>query len=498
MAELLGDVYQGDSWNYPGMKDTQILHTNSDVSSDSPTHAKVEEQSSLKRMAPRGLRAAHSPTMAKEATTGGSSTPDGKIGQTDGHLTISNSSNSSACCMPSLATQGGPSYDIRASARTAEPRHHGMASSKTSRTQYSTAAAHHHQMTAQVQLPTRLPDHVVQTLMAKAFEDVDSGRHQHSGLELPQSLSGPSGNDRRPIHQQDSILPAYRAFFPSAEPSSIPSQPQHFNRFQHPLEHILPPELLDLPRPPHAQPAPLADPPHRAQRQHSHTSQEPVHSSFSSFPAQNNPVSEALHQMSSQMRQWPSPAGSSARQAPSFAAAQHHMEGLDITGLKRDHSSFSGPTSHARRSKPEPRRALSFTQGSAASAAALAAAAAASARGVAGRREGNSSQAASGSRLSSPRSRAVHPPETDASLSDSDDASGSNGAAQTKRRKIGKGKRGAARRSGKIVCRNCAATQTPQWRCGPDGPRTLCNACGVRYKKGLPLTGGGGFTNGNS
>jgi hypothetical protein len=22
---------------------------------------------------------------------------------------------------------------------------------------------------------------------------------------------------------------------------------------------------------------------------------------------------------------------------------------------------------------------------------------------------------------------------------------------------------------------------------GPTGPKTLCNACGVRYKKGLPL-----------
>ncbi|CAG9467481.1 unnamed protein product [Pedinophyceae sp. YPF-701] len=39
----------------------------------------------------------------------------------------------------------------------------------------------------------------------------------------------------------------------------------------------------------------------------------------------------------------------------------------------------------------------------------------------------------------------------------------------------------------KAVCHNCGATSTPQWRCGPDGPRTLCNACGVRFKKGLPL-----------
>jgi hypothetical protein len=37
------------------------------------------------------------------------------------------------------------------------------------------------------------------------------------------------------------------------------------------------------------------------------------------------------------------------------------------------------------------------------------------------------------------------------------------------------------------VCLNCGCHQTPQWRCGPLGPRTLCNACGVRFKKDLPL-----------
>ncbi|BDA44852.1 probable GATA transcription factor 12 at C-terminar half [Coccomyxa sp. Obi] len=49
-------------------------------------------------------------------------------------------------------------------------------------------------------------------------------------------------------------------------------------------------------------------------------------------------------------------------------------------------------------------------------------------------------------------------------------------------------KKGAGRRARRMTCRNCATHQTPQWRCGPEGPRTLCNACGVRYKKGLPLT----------
>ncbi|KAI3512238.1 hypothetical protein L1887_19548 [Cichorium endivia] len=33
-------------------------------------------------------------------------------------------------------------------------------------------------------------------------------------------------------------------------------------------------------------------------------------------------------------------------------------------------------------------------------------------------------------------------------------------------------------------CLHCATDKTPQWRSGPLGPKTLCNACGVRYKSG--------------
>lgn len=33
-------------------------------------------------------------------------------------------------------------------------------------------------------------------------------------------------------------------------------------------------------------------------------------------------------------------------------------------------------------------------------------------------------------------------------------------------------------------CQHCGVEKTPQWRAGPDGPKTLCNACGVRYKSG--------------
>eukprot|EP00891_Asterochloris_glomerata_P009561 jgi/Astpho2/9561/e_gw1.00146.192.1_t len=33
------------------------------------------------------------------------------------------------------------------------------------------------------------------------------------------------------------------------------------------------------------------------------------------------------------------------------------------------------------------------------------------------------------------------------------------------------------------ACVQCGTTKTPQWREGPAGPRTLCNACGVKLKR---------------
>ncbi|KAL0459290.1 UNVERIFIED_CONTAM: Cutinasepalindrome-binding protein [Sesamum latifolium] len=33
------------------------------------------------------------------------------------------------------------------------------------------------------------------------------------------------------------------------------------------------------------------------------------------------------------------------------------------------------------------------------------------------------------------------------------------------------------------VCRECGAVNTPLWRKGPEGPQTLCNACGLRHAR---------------
>ncbi|CEJ61882.1 Putative GATA-type sexual development transcription factor NsdD [Penicillium brasilianum] len=32
-------------------------------------------------------------------------------------------------------------------------------------------------------------------------------------------------------------------------------------------------------------------------------------------------------------------------------------------------------------------------------------------------------------------------------------------------------------------CHSCNRSETPEWRRGPDGARTLCNACGLHYAK---------------
>jgi len=33
------------------------------------------------------------------------------------------------------------------------------------------------------------------------------------------------------------------------------------------------------------------------------------------------------------------------------------------------------------------------------------------------------------------------------------------------------------------ICNTCGRTDSPEWRKGPHGPKTLCNACGLRWAK---------------
>lgn len=44
-----------------------------------------------------------------------------------------------------------------------------------------------------------------------------------------------------------------------------------------------------------------------------------------------------------------------------------------------------------------------------------------------------------------------------------------------------KPRRGRAAPPGR--CHSCNRAETPEWRRGPDGARTLCNACGLHYAK---------------
>ncbi|KAF8099381.1 hypothetical protein N665_0245s0058 [Sinapis alba] len=32
-------------------------------------------------------------------------------------------------------------------------------------------------------------------------------------------------------------------------------------------------------------------------------------------------------------------------------------------------------------------------------------------------------------------------------------------------------------------CSDCKTTKTPMWRGGPSGPKSLCNACGIRFMR---------------
>ena len=60
-------------------------------------------------------------------------------------------------------------------------------------------------------------------------------------------------------------------------------------------------------------------------------------------------------------------------------------------------------------------------------------------------------------------------------LLDGEDMKGGFSGSETKKR------RGRAAPPGR--CHSCNRAETPEWRRGPDGARTLCNACGLHYAK---------------
>ncbi|GAA5910026.1 PAS domain-containing GATA-type transcription factor [Sporobolomyces salmoneus] len=59
-------------------------------------------------------------------------------------------------------------------------------------------------------------------------------------------------------------------------------------------------------------------------------------------------------------------------------------------------------------------------------------------------------------------------------------ANGKKGDGQSEKRRRQKQKMDG---ESDLVCRDCGRIDSPEWRKGPEGPKTLCNACGLRYAK---------------
>ncbi|XP_009400219.2 GATA transcription factor 4 isoform X2 [Musa acuminata AAA Group] len=113
-------------------------------------------------------------------------------------------------------------------------------------------------------------------------------------------------------------------------------------------------------------------------------------------------------------------------------------------------------------------------------------------RGARGKR----SRATIGAVSAAAWSSLVTPPHPPAQNSPSSSSSSSSSEFSPSRPKAGgadngnrgsrgkKGGGGVGLEGGVRRCTHCASEKTPQWRTGPLGPKTLCNACGVRFKSG--------------
>jgi len=78
--------------------------------------------------------------------------------------------------------------------------------------------------------------------------------------------------------------------------------------------------------------------------------------------------------------------------------------------------------------------------------------------------------------------RAPEPPKPKATYQDEQDAAMFEDGSKTHYNITEvKKRRGRAAPPGR--CHSCNRVDTPEWRRGPDGARTLCNACGLHYAK---------------
>ncbi|KAJ9540944.1 hypothetical protein OSB04_027450 [Centaurea solstitialis] len=108
-------------------------------------------------------------------------------------------------------------------------------------------------------------------------------------------------------------------------------------------------------------------------------------------------------------------------------------------------------------------------------------------------KKARSKRSRTGGRVWSLRSSA--PPLTDSSASSSSSSSSSCTSKPPPAVEEGPVKRQKKRRSAAAAepapmarrCSHCFVQKTPQWRAGPLGAKTLCNACGVRFKSGRLL-----------
>ncbi|TVU02651.1 hypothetical protein EJB05_51840, partial [Eragrostis curvula] len=82
--------------------------------------------------------------------------------------------------------------------------------------------------------------------------------------------------------------------------------------------------------------------------------------------------------------------------------------------------------------------------------------------------------------------RDTNPPSCLKSAGDSDSGSGNStaGVRLLQRPKAATAAPRQRNRQRQRACTHCSNTETPQWRAGPRGPGTLCNACGIRFKNG--------------